>query len=84
MWRCDAVYFEAELFAGIDEGVDISKRVEHPYFTLAPLRNIFRGHSQSVVVLDYFFRANVDRCTKVTHFPFRTNPRRDASTQQEK
>ena len=35
--------FEAELFARIDQGVDVSECVKHPYFTFTP-HNIV-GHS---------------------------------------
>jgi len=32
----DSVYFEAELFTGIDEGMDVSECIEHPYFAFTP------------------------------------------------
>jgi hypothetical protein len=32
----DSIDFEAELFTGIDEGMDVAESIEHPHFALTP------------------------------------------------
>jgi hypothetical protein len=42
LWVSYAVDFEAELFTGIDKGMNVSERIQHPYFAFTPFDII--GH----------------------------------------
>jgi len=48
-WVCDAVYFEAKLFAGIDKRMHVSECIEHPDLASAAFWEV-GGHVEEIRV----------------------------------